>query len=116
MKPSREELAWAAGFFDGEGNTRSRRVADRGGQPPILSVSQVDEFSLLRFKNAVLGLGTIRGPYGPYSANRKPYYVWSTNRLSHSIAVCGLLWHWLGPVKRGQLVNSFRLHWGNREA
>jgi hypothetical protein len=113
---NREELAWAAGFFDGEGHTRSRPISNRGRQSPILSVEQVDIRALQRFHKAVLGVGRMYGPYGPYQGNKQPYYRWQTTNLPESIAACGLLWNWLGPVKRGQMAARFRLHWRNRGA
>lgn len=111
---NREELAWAAGFFDGEGYTHSRGVRDRGNQPPLISVSQVDPRSLERLKFAVLGCGKVRGPYGPYGTNKQPFYVWQTSNLPDTIAVAGLLWNWIGPVKRVQMAEAFRLHWNAR--
>lgn len=55
------ERAWAAGFFDGEGNIR---CALRDGTRAILclQISQIDPFVLERFKLAV-GVGAVRGPY-----------------------------------------------------
>lgn len=69
------ELAWAAGFFDGEGSIQLRR-----GTMLQLYVGQTDPRPLERFAAAV-GAGKVRGPYGPYARNGKPnnwkpMYAW----------------------------------------
>lgn len=95
------ELAWASGFFDGEGSTIARRDRSRpgyrqlninvpqsgGAEPPVV---------LLRFRQAMLGMGSI----GP--RNDDGIYCWRTNGFPEARAVLGLLWRHLGPVKRRQ--------------
>lgn len=54
------EVAWAAGFFDGDGNAR----VDRSRQP-VVQFQQLDREVLERFRLAV-GFGKVLGPYGPY--------------------------------------------------
>lgn len=55
------ERAWAAGFFDGEGNIR---CALRDGTRAVLTlqISQIDPFVLERFR-LMAGVGAVRGPY-----------------------------------------------------
>ena len=59
------ELAWAAGFFDGEGNTRSSVRGPRWATF-IVQIKNTDPTPLHRFQKAV-GLGAV---YGPYSSAR----------------------------------------------
>ncbi|MDP9320171.1 MAG: hypothetical protein M3P16_03625 [Chloroflexota bacterium] len=69
MQPRRRrplELAWAAGFFDGEGSTIARRDRARPGyRRLVLSVPQaggnIPPEVLVRFRHAILAMGSI-GP------------------------------------------------------
>ncbi len=81
---SREiELAWAAGFFDGEGHTRWQKNASNRGTFCV-SVSQLEKEPLERFKAAVGGGGHLYGPKrnGKSRRNGQPYiYAFSVNGL-----------------------------------
>jgi len=105
--PDTHELAWAAGFFDGEGNVRVKFNKQDGRVRcyPGLSANQIDPQVLERFQRAV-GLGKVSGPYdrSRYAGAhiRQPqwcYEVWSFERVQ---AVVAMLWNWLSPVKREQ--------------
>lgn len=66
------DVAWAAGFFDGEGYVGL--VKGNGSYRRLqASVAQVDKRPLDKFLSAV-GVGEVRGPYGPYSTTRQPYW------------------------------------------
>ena len=100
-------LGWAAGFFDGEGSTiahapeRNRPyvrlqvvVPQHGGaSPPEV---------LHRFREAVLGLGEIDGP------DDNGMYFWKTEAFEDSQAVVGMMWSFLGNVKRAQAARAIR--------
>lgn len=118
----REELAWAAGFFDGEGSCTLKRSQNKTGRrtvsyAPYISVAQVDRQVLDRFQAAVGGLGIIRGPYiaAKASKNTRPCWQFATSRFEHSQAIVALLWEWLSPIKRGQIARVFLAHWEWRE-
>lgn len=68
----REKLAWAAGFFDGEG-----RISITGGSSMVLRVNQAERAPLHRIAD-VLG-GKVYGPYSNAKSlpHRKPIFVWS---------------------------------------
>lgn len=98
---TREELAWAAGFFDGEGSFWGRvRSGPRRHErvTPNASVPQMGSVLLERFRTAVLGLGRIYGPYEP----RHGMCYWRTSDWREVQAVVAALWPWLGPYKRQQ--------------
>jgi hypothetical protein len=97
---SREQLAWAAGFFDGEGCF----CYSEAGRYICISIGQTDRELLDRFRGAVGGLGKILCPYehrGPGRYSRKPQFVYRLNRFEHVQAVVALLWFMLGSQKRG---------------
>lgn len=60
------EIAWAAGFFDGEGHTSCTASL-------AITVGQVNRNNLQRFMEAVNGAGKI---YGPYKKGGKPIFTY----------------------------------------
>jgi hypothetical protein len=102
----REELAWAAGFWDGEGCTSIHKQ----GNNATASVHQVDDEveSLYRFHNAVLGVGKIYGPYQAKKGNHQPYFSWHVSGGSKVQAVIAMLWPFLGNIKKEQAANVLK--------
>ena len=87
------ELAWAAGFFDGEGSSGCYT----GGLS--VTVVQKDRRALDRFQ-AVMGFGKVTGPWG--NGKRGYIYRYQLSRFEHAQAAMALLWSRLGPAKREQ--------------
>lgn len=103
MEP--DELAWAAGFFDGEGSTFARTDRARPGYRRLVtSVPQAGADRppevLVRFQRAV-AVGTI----GPRDVDG--VYCWRTSG-SDAQATIALLWPYLGTVKRRQARSALR--------
>ena len=106
---NREELAWAAGFFDGEGCVC---CGTRQGKYKCirLMVGQIDTRALWRMCTALGSIGTIRE-----GKRRKPsplqkhivWYYW-VDGFEGVQAVVAMLWPWLGPVKRQQASNALK--------
>lgn len=95
------ELAWAGGFFDGEGSTVARRDARRPGYLQLLvTVGQHGDGHvpavLVRLQAALLGMGSISRP------NRNGIYQWRSRGYTEAQAAIALLWRYLGLVKRQQ--------------
>jgi hypothetical protein len=92
----REELAWAAGFFDAEGSTHlDRHHNDR----PVVAVGQRERQVMDRFQAAV-GLGAVE-----FRRDRgKPKYTWRVGGFEKSQAVMAMLWPFLDVVKREQFL------------
>lgn len=97
----RHELAWAAGFFDGEGWANAVAHKGRRTRQPHAQINQSDDSgipdALERFRGAV-GVGRIGGP------ERKPgrldRYWWIASSRHDVSRVAQLLDRWLGDVKR----------------
>lgn len=70
-----KRVEWAAGFFEGEGNAYIKKLRGESYRRLTLSVSQVDRKALDKFRR-IVGVGVVRGPYGPYQNNRQPHYQW----------------------------------------
>lgn len=102
-----EELAWAAGFFDGEGSTIARTD---GSRPRYHQLDVIVPQSgrdgvpdvLLRFQQAVLGLGTLDPP------NDVHMHRWRNRGFEDAQATIALLWRFLSPVKRLQAASAMR--------
>lgn len=95
------EMAWAAGFFDGEGTAYAYRPEAKARRAS-LTIAQVDRFVLDRFQRAV-GVGKVYGPYGPYAGNRKPHFQWKSATSADTAAVLRALSPWLSPIKKQQI-------------
>ncbi|HEV2249138.1 MAG TPA: hypothetical protein VGT60_01350 [Candidatus Limnocylindria bacterium] len=110
------ELAWAAGFFGGDGT--SSAAFDRSNGPdyrrlhigiPQAAVNGRVPPVLPKFQAAVGGAGSIRGPYtlkNPWS--RLPQYVWSLSGTPGGEHVLGMIWPWLDDAKRDQARRAMR--------
>lgn len=104
--PDTHELAWAAGFFDGEGNVRAKpnRQHARVYYHPVVFIPQIDPQVLERFRSAV-GLGKVTGPWNRsrYAPNRQDQWYYEAYSFERTQAVVAMLWKWLSPVKREQV-------------
>ena len=107
------ELAWAAGFFDGEGWSGLAREAHRRTAQPQARINQADARGvpevLLRFQSGV-GFGNIAGPYE--KDGRIDLYRWDVSSRSHVEQLHHLLLPWLGRVK----LEEFAATLGRRSA
>jgi hypothetical protein len=106
LRIDREKLAWAAGFFDGEGTTFAKSDTDRPGYHQLsVSVPQAGDSTPLvleRFRDSVLGMGRIDPP-GIDGA-----YRWRSRGFVDAQQTVILLWPYLGDVKRQQAAAAMR--------
>jgi len=116
--PNREELAWAAGFFDGEGSfgvyrakPRTYRGETKSNTYLRMSVAQAGSDQppelLLRFRNAVANLGQIR-PRRITHLGKKPMWIWQAERVNDIQAVVAMLWPWLGARNRERMKTGIK--------
>lgn len=106
----RTELAWAAGFWDGEGSAYLSAALDRRTQHPQARLNQSSTTGIpqvLRRFREVIGLGTIGGP--TLEEGKEPLYRWVVSRRSDIETTYRLLLPWLGVVKRRQFELILRL-------
>lgn len=97
------ELAWAAGFFDGEGHIRTTTPAKF--KQLVATIGHTDLELLRRFQKAVLGLGNITGPY-IRDSQYKNVYSWRTSNFEHGQAIISLLWKFLGNYRKEQALQA----------
>jgi len=100
----REELAWAAGFFDGEGSVGLYKHNKARYKYLRLSVGQTDKEVISRFNRSIDNLGTINKR--KHIPNRKPFWVVSVSGFENTQAIITMLWSWLSRPKRRQATKA----------
>lgn len=102
----RTELAWAAGFWDGEGSAYLTGGRDRPTKQPHARVNQASATGvpevLVRFQRA-LGFGAVQGP--DLVDGREPLYRWEVSSRAEVTRTLEVIGPWLGIVKRRQFAN-----------
>lgn len=108
------ELAWAAGFFDGEGCvTYVNHNGKQTTRALRINITQIHDEVLKRFQQAVGGLGSILGPYS--SKNRKtPLFTFQIAKQAEVKQVFVLLKPYLSSVKRTQFEETIA-RWDSRD-
>jgi hypothetical protein len=96
----REDLAWAAGFFDGEGSFLI--VRNGGSLSPRLTVGQTDSRPLHRFMAVFNGIGAVRGPYARTKPNERPMFYYSVDGFEKVQALMAMMWPFLCEPKKQQ--------------
>jgi hypothetical protein len=99
-RSQRENLAWAAGFVEGDGCF----CYSRPSRSMFVSITQQDREVLDRFRRTA-GFGRIYGPYRhrPGQAlSVRPFYQLRVHGFEKVQAIAAMLWFKLGSVKRAQ--------------
>lgn len=101
------ELAWAAGFFDGDGWAALVRDRRRRRGQPHAQINQAGPDGvpevLVRFRDAV-GVGRVAGP--KIEKGRQDLYWWVASSRGEMTRVGALIGPWLSSEKRGQFINA----------
>jgi len=95
------EIAWAAGFFDGEGTTQYGEYISRGNscRSMRMSIAQREYEPLQRFRQAMFGLGRIRVDV---RAGHTTMHVWAVSNWRDVQACVAAMWPFLCQPKRDQ--------------
>lgn len=96
-----ELQAWAAGFFDGEGNTSYSKE----NHSLRVSITQNDPEVLVKFMDAV-GVGKV---YGPYTTKPNLFWCYQVSGKP-AVVVLSRIWFWLGAMKRSQAISKLELY------
>jgi hypothetical protein len=99
---SRENLAWAAGIFEGEGCISA---SSSGRKRVRLSVNMTDE-DVIRRLHAVMGVGDC---YGPYVRPGKPSWQWEVTSAEDVQAVLAAFWTFLCSRRKGKAEEAIRI-------
>jgi hypothetical protein len=97
---TREELAWAAGLFEGEGtfNLGPRKTPRHRQIRAGIKMTDLDR--LQAFQSAT-GLGRIYGPF-QQKPHHKAVWAWRVQSFENVQALIAMLWCWLGSRRRAR--------------
>ena len=99
---SRENLAWAGGFFEGEGCITITGNPKTSGRQIRLKVSNTD-IDVLRKFHSIMGLGSICGPYlNKKHPTYKPKWYFDMGGGKKAYAALVALWPHLGERRRAK--------------
>lgn len=116
------ELAWAAGFFDGEGcahiawTTVSKRTGKTLAYPQV-SISQSGESGkeiLERFNDAVGGIGRLYGPWKPAKNQKQIRFQLEFSGIAKTEAVYNKLSPYLCNPKHLQFLKTIDAYYTSR--
>lgn len=107
--PTDAEIAWAAGFFEGEGYFTSSRHQLKDGlrHYPHVGINNTNLEMLQRF-HRIVGVGaiTVRSvAYSPFNA--KPQWKWMAGKRKEAEHVRDLLLPWLSQARRDRAAEVF---------
>lgn len=112
---TREDLAWAAGLFEGEGC-----ISISGSGPsfaPSCCMANADEDVMRRFF-AIIGVGSLRlDRRSERYERRKDLWTWRVSGYPSTQYAIALLWRWLGERRRArgiEILTRFRSQSGRR--
>ncbi len=122
MKPTSEDWAWAAGFFDGEGHISTRDRSGLGHLPKyhalrsiVLAINQHHPEVLHRFINITeerinfFHFTKTRPARSKLSGTYDSYGI-RTGKRENVLYIVEHMWPWLGSVKREQAYQAIALH------
>jgi hypothetical protein len=97
MRSRDEEIAWAAGLFEGEG------TITLSGDTLYVRLGNTDGEVVRQFADAV-GVGSVYGPYPPYpgQSHRKKLLWVSLAREEDGLDVLAMMWQWLSARRRNR--------------
>lgn len=93
------DLAWAAGFFDGEGTTSNLKAKRDKYSYLRCSISQKNPELLEKFL-AIFKVGKI------YKSKTRNIYSWNCYTYEESILVLNQMWPYLGEQKKLQAITA----------
>ena len=105
MEFNREDLAWAAGFLEGEGTFYCNiQKPKKEGYKPQAAISlravQVEREPLERLAR-IFPFGRMYGPYKG-KGNKQPHHQWGVHSFEAGQAIIALIWPWLSTKRKEQ--------------
>lgn len=102
------EVAWAAGFWEGEGYIKAHSHYKESKPYGIyISACQADKEPLLRLQKTFGG--HLTGPYGPYNnVSKKVRYEWRITKLNEAIKFIQIIWPHLSEFRRRQILKVIK--------
>ncbi len=108
MHSRHTDLAWAAGFYDGEGSvsvTGSTLQYKEGRTSICISVGQVNREPLDKLTD-IFGIGEIYGPYAR-GGTSQPIYLYKVYGYVNVQYVIAQMWSYISSAKKAQVRKAF---------
>ncbi len=107
------ELAWAAGFFDGEGCvTYVDHAKTQRTRAIRINITQIHPEVLIRFQKAIGNLGSVLGPYSA-KGRKTPLYTFQITNEKDVKLTFSLLQPYLSSIKKLQFEEKLH-NWSQR--
>lgn len=111
MRKDDAMLAWAAGFFDGEGCAHVCYMRGKYVYPQVsISQSGINGVEVLKKFQRAVGTGKIYGPKPPAKNQKLVRYIYEANGFEKTRSIGKLLKPYLGLVKRNQFSRVCQLY------
>ena len=113
MIPSKTDLSWAAGLFEGEGSCCVCTDHNKGTKQARVKISMTDKDVIEHF-HSVVGFGTVvpNGPSSKVLASRpdfKPQWCWSTGNFERVQYFICMFYSLMGTRRKQQMLNTLRI-------
>lgn len=105
------DIAWFAGFFEGEGSIRLSSHNNRNGRvyaTPCIDICQVNVIPLEKARD-IFPDSKIYGPY-QYTSNRQPHFKWMVQGREKVEKIYKLIAPYLSERRVNQFQNTFLEH------
>lgn len=106
MEVNREQLAWAAGLFEGEGCITFWTAKDTGNVYIQCVLGTTDRDVLENFQS-IIGFGNIHAE--KFDERYKQSWRWSVSSFEKCQAVIAMLWPWLGRRRKARALEVLTL-------
>lgn len=103
----REQLAWAAGLFEGEG---SFTFAKRGKYVSIVAELGMTDADRVELFHSIIGVGNVTKHSKPLKDYWKPVSIWKVASFEGTQHTIATLWFWLGPRRRNRAQEILKLY------
>lgn len=104
MNYEADKIAWAAGFFEGEGSIYAwpgkRKLDGTYNNYCKLWVTNTDESTIDLFSSCLNDIGRKFGPYHQGAAHHKEYWTYNITSFERVQFVISAFWPWLSPRRK----------------
>lgn len=100
---TREEMAWVAGLFEGEGS-----ISTAGKSTFVLRLAMTDE-DVIRRLHRITGVGNVYDKPAQI-VGHKHQWIWIVSKQEHLQAMLAAMWPWLCSRRRAKAVEALEVY------
>lgn len=106
---TREDLAWVAGIYEGEGCLSLRDNGYKGNNKYVTMRICMTDKDILDRVARIIGMGDVKLITPPSRAGKKPMYEWKLGRWDQWYPFVMAIFQWLGERRQAKVVEAVRL-------